>query len=512
MSGVHALIFNDGMTSTGTWARSGGAYRIATHLRSMGLRVQVIDFWSYLCIEDESLTDLLLEKFVGSDTIFVGFSSTFYNLRLQQTLGFKSKEHQGFYTKHVTNNTFATTDQRMQHIRDVVKKINPNTHLLLAGARATRNTKFVDVVLFGYGEIEVERYVNWWLGKNPFFMPTREDGKLIIEDNPTAEGFDFTRSTIHWTDEDCIQPGESLPIEISRGCIFRCKFCSFPLNGRGKLDYLKDMNVLREELIRNYEKFGVRKYMFSDDTYNDTTYKLEWMNEVLKELPFKIEFATYGRLDLIAKFPEHADLIMQNGCTSITFGIESLNRKAAASIGKGADPAKLIETLYTLRDKWKNNIHTSSGFILGLPHDTYDTMYEWTEQLIDVRFPLHNSIFIPLGIADIKVTQKKFVSDFDQDPAKYGYELLKPAGWKNPRFGTDSQGCEEMAKSITNYVTKQGRDHYGSHVLIGVEGDNLSREQSLLLGAYGVNLKFNMLSFTYQRWLSYLGDIMRLDV
>jgi radical SAM superfamily enzyme YgiQ (UPF0313 family) len=28
-----------------------------------------------------------------------------------------------------------------------------------------------------------------------------------------------------------------LPIEIARGCIFKCKFCSYPLNGKQNLDF-----------------------------------------------------------------------------------------------------------------------------------------------------------------------------------------------------------------------------------------------------------------------------------
>jgi hypothetical protein len=510
-----AVIFTDGMTTTGVWARSAGPYRIATHLRRMGLRVQVVDFWSLIVNEGPELIDVIIEKFVGPNTLFVGFSSTFFNLRLQMYLGHKNKDKSvGYYTRHVDNqNVFCAPEDLIAYIRNKVKSINPNCAMLLGGARADKNSKHMDVVVFGYAEKELEEYIRWRQGKNPFFQSVKHDGKLIIENNVTAEGLDFTSATIDWEPEDCIIPGESLPIEVSRGCIFRCKFCSFPLNGRAKddKDHLKDASILYDEFMRNWQLYGVRRYMFSDDTYNDSVSKMEQMNDIVQKLPFKLEFATYGRLDLIARFPEHIDLIEQNGCTSITFGIESLNQKSAASIGKGGKSERLIETLHELRARWKNRIHTSAGFIFGLPHDTYDTIDKWSEPVTDVRFPLHSPIFIPLGIDNTLTTQRKFQSDLDKDPGAFGYRLIENGMWVNDKFGTTKLKCEEIAHKMNNYITKQGRDHYGSHVLIGVENENLSRDQSLLLGAYGVNSQRNNMSHTYSCFLQYIGRVLNLE-
>lgn len=510
-----AVIFADGMTTTGVWARSAGPYRIATHLRRMGLRVQVVDFWSLIVMEGEELVDVLLEKFVGPNTLFVGFSSTFFNLRVPLYFGRKNRDKTvGYYTRHVDNqNVFCAPDDLIAYIRQRVKAINPNCHMLLGGARADRNAKHMDVVVFGYAEQHMEEYIRWRRGKNPFFRWNTHEGKIILENNVTAEGLDFTAATIDWAPEDCIMPGESLPIEVSRGCIFRCKFCSFPLNGRAKddEDHLKNPSVLYEEFMRNWELYGVRRYMFSDDTYNDSVPKMEHMNEVVRKLPFKLEFATYGRLDLIARYPEHIDLIEQNGCTSMTFGIESLNQKAAASIGKGGKTERLIETLWTLRERWQNRVHTSAGFIFGLPHDTYETIDQWADPVTDVRFPLHSPIFIPLGIDYTPKSQKKFSSELDKDPGAYGYVIGQHGMWVNDRFGTKKAECEVLARSMNNYITKQGRDHYGSHVLIGVEDDELSRDQSVLLGAYGVNSQRNNMSRTYSRFLRYLGRVLNLE-
>lgn len=511
MQGVDALIFNDGFGAGGVWTRTAGAYRIATHLRNMGLRVQVIDFWSYLTLESPDLMELLINKFVGSSTLFVGFSTTFLNWRLSEYVNQQVPVSPGksYYSKQITNEVLACPEDVVANVRRLVKDRNPKTTLLLGGARANAYTKHIDVAVYGYGERHIQDYVLWRQGKYPFFQYRMEHQVMVLDYDVKADGYDFEHSFIRWVPEDCVEQGEVLPIEVSRGCIFRCKFCSFPLNGRSKLDYLKDEGIMHDEFVRNYELWGTTRYVFADDTYNDTVDKLEWMQRIRDRLPFNLEFATYGRLDLIAAHPEMAALIKANGCTSITFGIESMNQKAAAAIGKGAATEKLVETLYRLREsEWGNDIHTSSGFILGLPHDTEATMDKWVERVIDPRFPLHTVLFIPLGIAGSD-TPKRFRSVFDEEPQKYGYQL-GPAGWVNPVYGTTHARCEKLAFSLFDYAYHTGRSLPASHVLIGIEGPEFDRQTAIGMGLKGLDLHYNMLHRTNARYIRYLHSVFAL--
>ena len=58
-----------------------------------------------------------------------------------------------------------------------------------------------------------------------------------------------------WNKNDCIQTGETLPLEISRGCIFKCKFCRYPYIGKTKNDFSKSIDNVVEELEYNYNNF-----------------------------------------------------------------------------------------------------------------------------------------------------------------------------------------------------------------------------------------------------------------
>jgi hypothetical protein len=78
-----------------------------------------------------------------------------------------------------------------------------------------------------------------------------------------------------FTKQHAVLPGEALPLDISRGCIFACRFCNYPHLGKSKTDYIRGMEYVKEELIYNYENFGTTNYMILDDTFNETLVKMD---------------------------------------------------------------------------------------------------------------------------------------------------------------------------------------------------------------------------------------------
>jgi radical SAM superfamily enzyme YgiQ (UPF0313 family) len=156
-----------------------------------------------------------------------------------------------------------------------------------------------------------------------------------ISNDPLDKKFSIETLDHRFTEQDCIIKGETLPLEVSRGCIFKCSFCAFPLNGKSKFDYLRDPEQIKDELTHNFEKYGTTNYFLCDDTFNDSTMKIERLHKAITSLPFKIHFTTYLRLDLLNAHREQIPLLKEMGLASPFFGIESLNQKSASSIGKG---------------------------------------------------------------------------------------------------------------------------------------------------------------------------------
>lgn len=516
--GVHAVIFTDCINYGAAWSRAAGAYRIATELRNMGLRVQVIDFFSMLTLENLDLAKSLIAKFVGSDTLFVGFSSTFFNRSLALYRGaiLENNVQKAYNQSAYTANYCISQDQVMEMI-GFIKDINPTTDIVFGGTKASNlDAPGADVICVGYGEKHITDYVNFRLHKNLFFKGRRnKHNQLILDYNKTADGFNFNESKIIWDKSDCIQLNETLPFEVSRGCIFKCKFCSFVLNGRSKFDYIKDTEVLKAELLYNYENYGTTRYIFSDDTYNDSTVKLELINQVVQSLPFKLEFGTYGRLDLIAAHPEQADLLQENGLKAVFFGIESLNYESAKSVGKGMKTEKLVDTLYWLREKWGNDIITNSGFIFGLPHDTMKTMETWAERLLDHRFPLHSMEFSPLVIMNLSKLSKDSPSDFDLDPGKFGYELNNPndhKDWVNTRYGTSYSAVNELGHKVFKYASESGRMRYAAQTAMVVANVEITYDQMLRHSKIGTLKNLGLFNKMTSLYFDYLRSLFAVEV
>lgn len=513
--GVDALIFNDCMTSGAIWSRTIGAYQIAATLRKEGYTVQVVDWMSQIMVENTDLVDVILDKFVGTRTVFVGWSSTFLSSSLDISLKKPIKAGIAFNQIHRGGNAYALENGEMRRIISRVKSINKSTQILLGGSRAGVNDGTADVIVMGYGETQILDYMSWRKGKNPFFQFKRApSGAIVLDYDKTASKYDFPNSMLEWQPEDCILTDEVLPIEISRGCIFKCKFCHFPLNGKSKNDYLKAEELMYAELMRNYERWGTTTYILSDDTYNDTTAKLEAVQRVVDRLPFKFQFGTYLRLDLITAHPEQAALLKSNGLINGFFGVETLNHETGKIIGKGMHPEKLVDTLHWLREEaWSNEVTSFGSFILGLPRDTMATMEKWVERIIDPRFPLHDMMIQPLNMGRPELTRasRVDVSDLELNAEKYGYRWPgENFMWHNELDGTTYKGISDWGDQVYRYIIDNGRISYTTHTALSAMGLGYSAEELSKQGRIGIK-NLGLYNRTYGKYLEYMNKLLKLQ-
>src|SRR5690606_28144943 len=249
------------------------------------------------------------------------------------------------------------SDSEMNELRERIKKLNPKSQLVMGGAKAEFHKQSqIDAFVLGYADKSIIEYLKYLEGKNPFFQYTDlGNNQISIDKDINADGYDFINAETRYHESDMIRPGELLPIEISRGCIFKCKFCAYRMIGRKKNDYTKTIENLYAEIMYNYEHFGTTKYSFTDDTYNESVQKITDLAEMFNRLPFKIEYVAYLRHDLIQRYPEMADILKESGLKTAVFGIETLNYESGKIIGKGLPPEKTREMLQWLRDdkKWK---------------------------------------------------------------------------------------------------------------------------------------------------------------
>lgn len=395
-------------TRGSVWQRSIGAYQVAHHCRINGFSAQVIDFTDFFN-QDELIK--LLDNLYSDHLLCVGISTTFYSALDDNDPLLSSNAGSNLRSK-------IAFDGNIEGLFQYIKDTYPNVKLIAGGANSWQmiDNHLLDAVFHGYSEESVVKYLAGLRSKKKIIYPKKGTREII---NGDLDFFNIEKLEHRWMPEDVVLEGETLPIEVGRGCIFKCKFCSYPLNGKKKNDYIRDYSLLREELEYNYEKFKTTNYFFTDDTFNDSTEKIKELHKVFTSLSFKIGFVCYLRADLLYSHPEQIKLLKEMGLNSVVFGIESLHHGAAKSIGKGMHPEKLKKFLLELYYKhWDEKISITCSMIIGLPGETEEhvrSVFNWFrhdgKDLCDSWWPLTIS------------TSGHYQSAFDKEHKKYGYSI-----------------------------------------------------------------------------------------
>lgn len=217
-------------TRGSVWQRSIGAYQVAHHCREHGYIVQVIDFTDFF--DKDELVEVV-SKLLSDNLLAVGVSTTFYSA-LDEADDPKLSVNAGSNLRGEV-----VIDEKLSAVFSLAKNFNTNIKIIGGGANSWQlvgNDNF-DAVFHGYSEQAVVEYLQSLEHKRPKTLhPKLRDQEIV---NGDLYYFDIEQLNHRYTESDIILDGETLPIEIGRGCIFKCKFCSYPLNGKRKMTILE---------------------------------------------------------------------------------------------------------------------------------------------------------------------------------------------------------------------------------------------------------------------------------
>jgi hypothetical protein len=258
--------------------------------------------------------------------------------------------------------------------------------------------------------------------------------QYLFNNLPSNDYYDynnFKKSFIEYQDTDYVNTNEWLPIEIARGCAFKCKFCNYDM--KGVTNNYVDANYLREKIIELYETYGTTKFVIMDDLYNDNYDKVRDLHEnCWSKLPFKPELAGYLRLDLLWHHPEQAEMLRADGWRACSVGIETLHDQAGKRVGKGLGKKRIFETLEMLKEIWQDEVLIHAFFIAGLPNEPLSSLeetFEWTKSTDLIHAVIWH--WLELENIDIMPTTVDKISIIGKDHKKYGYTFVNNTSWVN---------------------------------------------------------------------------------
>jgi radical SAM superfamily enzyme YgiQ (UPF0313 family) len=349
----------------------------------------------------------ITRKHIGDETLAIGVSTTFWN-------------------KPGTHLINSIEPSWVENARNLLQ--DTGLFWLLGGpASVLDNLKFHWIKFHNFAEDSLLT----WLDQN--------SSKLVRRDL-----FNIKDSILSFSKDDYIRPYEVLPMEMGRGCQFKCRFCSFPLAGKRKGTYIKDYDLTRDAFIHNYNEFGVTRYCILDDTVNESEEKIFALANIAQSLPFKLEWIGYNRLDLIWSRPATIQALKDSGLRSAFFGIESFHPQASMAVGKGWMGKHGKDFLLKLKEEWKNEITWYMSFIVGLPGETKESLEDTANWCINNK--MYDWCFNPLIINRGSVKWQK--SEFELEYEKYGYSYIGDSAidWKNDLWTMSS------ATMYSNYL------------------------------------------------------------
>jgi hypothetical protein len=461
---AHAIIFTDRPPVTWNfdqveWNKKfysypAGAYKIASQLREQGLTALVVPNCSSFSLA--GIKQIIEQN--SKDLVWVGLSTTLFYTKSTKLKAYRQQWREStdaILTNNLlydtVNSYFGPTEMiwATEEVNTIAQwtKQEYNAPFLIGGSWVTVLNKG------NLGKLDSNCYIvpgraETYIEKFTFDrMNDTEHEPPVINNNNIYDDTVFKKSIIRWEPEDLVQPNDWLPLEISRGCAFNCAYCDY--ERKATTDSYKDPEILYQELLRNYEHYGVTRYMLLDDLYNDNKEKIRILyDRVWSRLPFKPEWTSYMRLDMFWADPESASIIQASGARMGSFGIETLHDRAGKKVGKGLGKTRILETLQFLNETWKKDVLISGLFIAGLPFEPRESIeqsMQWTHET-DLLYSWH---WTPMWITppSHKLIVNR-VTAISNDNDRYGITWLDDQNWINSE-GVTFKEVDQMVSDFT---------------------------------------------------------------
>ncbi len=230
--------------------------------------------------------------------------------------------------------------------------------------------------------------------------------------------------------------GAAMPVMAGRGCPYRCVFCSSEAVARRNARFLSPQRFVDhiEDLVHRY---GVRDFDFSDETFVLKADRVEGICDEIMRRRLQINWVCQTRVNGIDS--SIVRMMKRAGCSIMQLGIESGDQQILNMIGKKIEKAKVRQACRTIKQE---GIRLNGFFILGLPHDTPETIRRTIDFANELPLDFAQfAMYVPLpGSAGWELALdgqvlKLYANDWD-DFSRYTYPIVESEALSRERLKT----------------------------------------------------------------------------
>ena len=285
---------------------------------------------------------------------------------------------------------FSSQIENVLKIFQIAKKVNNKIITVIGGAHPSAvpievlKDKNIDFIVIGEGEITLKKLLESIESKKDLSdiegISFKADGRIIVQ---PKKSYDDNLDNIPFPYWD-IFPLEKyfkinnphgnpakrvpyLPVITSRGCPFRCIFCSVHNLWGDKYRKRSSKNVLME-LDYLVNKFQIKEILFEDDNLTFDNVRAKEIFKGIIDKALDITWSTPNGIAAQTLDDGLLELMKESGCYSISVGVESGDEFVLKNIIE--KPITLSKVKPVIIKAKKLGLETTAFFVVGLPGET----------------------------------------------------------------------------------------------------------------------------------------------
>jgi radical SAM superfamily enzyme YgiQ (UPF0313 family) len=273
---------------------------------------------------------------------------------------------------------------RFKDVCDFISQLPREVCTVVGGYKATQEVEYlfercpnVDMIVRGEGEEIIKQIVTGVPYEDIRGLSYRENGRVVhneIHPLPDITRLPFPDRSLRTHDYRAIVHGVRVShhtfdaVLTTRGCPFKCKFCTFSLNPLGQKRSYTERPV--ESVIEELKTVKADVVLFSDDNFFTNPKRSEELCDLIIENNIKKTFVVQARIDM-AKYPRVLDKAEKAGFKVFLIGIESPHDWILKQLQKGITQQQVRDAFAVLA---QYDFYLHGYFIYGNIGETEEEM------------------------------------------------------------------------------------------------------------------------------------------